>query len=221
MSIVYSNTTLCSHSAAAARLGPIGLRINGEQQNDVFTLFRADARGGYGRERAVEVSFLVDCGFSSLSAAQTYAALHFGQLPRQADLIFTDDTDTPVWSLPDALVEAVSAVSIRGVGVLLEYRFSGGAFESEDITLPDGDSDLVKAKVVNLTAGETSKAVTFDSPFAAAPRFVHGVLAIPDGGQAFGVYVRESTRTSEGVTFDFDAAVPASGTYKLLVNAVL
>lgn len=222
MAIIYSNTTLCSHSLAVGRIGPSAFAVNGRQVNDVVAYLRAAAvtvfpRGG----RAHEVSFRVHGVFSTIAAAQQYAALHFGQLPPQGDLIETDDADNPLWSLPDACIAGLRT-GRDGLGVYLEYAFTGGAFESEDITLPDGDSDLVKAKIVALVAGEVSKAVAYDAPFATPPRFVQGQISAPDGGVAFFAFPRESTRTAEGITFDLTQAVPDDGrTYKLLVHAVL
>lgn len=219
MRLYFSNTLLCSSSLAGGRVGPSGLQVNGRQANDPYVLALAETGSLSPGERFRELAFRVATEFGTLEAAEIFAALHFEQLPKQAALTRTTDADAPLWQLPDAVLDSVSALQV-GQSIFLEYRFTGGAFESEDISLPD-ESDLVKPKVITLSAGEVSKAVTYDSPFATPPRFVQAQLSVPDGGRVFGVVVRESTRSAEGVTFDFDAAVPAAGTYKLLVLAIL
>lgn len=220
MAIIYSNTTLCSHSLAVGRIGPSAFTVNGRQVNDVVAYLRAPAvtvfpRGG----RSHEVSFRVYGSFSTIIAAQQYAALHFGQLPPQGDLIETDDADNPLWTLPDACIAGLRT-GRNGLGVYLEYAFTGGAFESEDINLPDGESDLVKAKRVALTSGEIQKAFTWDSPFATTPRGVFPGLIIPDDGGSFGIVIPKTSLTAEGGIMKFDAAVPGDG-YEVALIGVL
>lgn len=221
MRLLYSNTLLCSSAAALGRVGPVGLTINRRQVNDVVAYIRASSvtvfpRGG----RSTELGFLVAGDFPTLEAAQQHAALHFGELPEQADLVCTDEDDNALWSLPDACIAGLRTRQV-GVSIFLEYAFTGGAFESEEVTLPPaGDLDIVKAKVVTLAAADVEKAVTYDAPFASAPRFVQATVSAPEGGGAIFAIPRESTRTAEGITFDLTAAVPATG-YKLLVHAVL
>lgn len=219
-SLIYSNTWLCSAALALGRVGPSGLAINGSQVNDVVTYLKATSvtvfpRGG----RANSLSFLVQAAFATLSAADQYAALHFGQLPQQGDLICTDEADNPLWSLPDACIVAVRA-RLVGVTIYLEYSFTGGAFESEDIILPDGDSDLVKAQRIALTNGDVEKVFAWDAAFAAAPRGLHPTLIIPTGGAAFGIVVDKDTITAAGGLLKFDAAVPGDG-YEISLLGVL
>ncbi len=220
MSIIYSNTTLCSHSLAVGRIGPSAFTVNGRQVNDVVAFVRAAAVTVFPRgARSHEVTFRVHGLFSTIAAAQQYAALHFGQLPQQGDLIEADDAGNPLWSLPDACIAGLRG-GRDGLGVYLEYAFTGGAFESEDITLPDGDSDLVKAKRIALNAGEVEKAFAWDAPFANAPRGIFPTLISPTGGGVFGIIVDKDSLTAGGGLLKFDAEVPGAG-YEISLVGVL
>lgn len=222
-SIYYTSSLLASYDPASGCLGPSGLRVNGQQVVDSAGFLRAAAFTYYGRgQKSTEIIFRVERQFSSARALQAFCLSHLIELPKQGDLQFTvgETGDTSEITLEDAVITGFRVLSVRGVSALVEYSFAGGLPTTEDIELPD-EGNLVKAKVIELTAGETSKAVTYDTPFGGgAPRFVQGQISPPDGGVGFLAFPRDSTRTAEGITFDFTQAVPGSGTYKLLVNAI-
>lgn len=210
----------CSESLAGGRVG-FGLRLNGAPVLDVAQLAGADFATVYGRGRGpFELTVSVWRFFSTEALALAFMLTHPSTVPLENDITVVDDDEAVALTMVGAVTSA-RPLQRLGVAVLVEYAFTGARFESDDVPDAPTDSDTVKAQVVNLIAGEVSKAVTFDTPFASAPRFVQGQLSIPDSGSAFGVVVRESTRAAAGVTFDFDAAVPATGTYKLLVFAAL
>ena len=221
MRAVYSNTLVASPNLAAGRTGPTGLSFNGQPVIDEAQLFRAAYATLYGRGDGP-----VECGFTTWVQRPSEAALMLFMgtfretLPVQADLVLTDDAETVSVRMVDAIRE-VTFGRVVGVTVQVNYRFRGARFTSEDVIELPEDSDTVKVKTVALTAGEVSKAVTFDSPFASVPRGVTAQLLLPtSSAQALGVYIDKSTITEGGFTVLFDAAVPASG-YELSITAIL
>lgn len=73
---------------------------------------------------------------------------------------------------------------------------------------------------VPLAQGDTSKVVTFLTPFSAIPAAVYVSLIIPGGGFLFEVGERALTRTTAGLTVDIAASVPDVG-YSLSIIAIL
>ena len=218
MLIYFANTFLCSADLAQGRVGPVGLAINGQQANDPAGFIAADAETYFPRTRSTAVAFRVNRFLGTYAAAQRAASLLFAQLPKQGDLQLFDDAGNGLSKLPDAVVASVNAVQIDS-SFGLEFQFLGGVFETEDVDIPD-ESDLVKAGTVNLSEGDESKAIAFDTPFASTPRGVTASLLRPSGGGSFTVDVDDSTLDETGFTVRFGAAVPGPN-YKVSYIAVL
>lgn len=220
MRIYYSSSLLASGNPIHGRVGPVGIAINNQQVNDPAQIFRAEAEAYYGRARSNDLSFGVDCDLSTWEAAVQYAALLFATLPKNGDILFTNDAGSPLFAIEAAAIQSVQAANLRGSVIGLQFRFLGGTATSEDLPAIPEEGDAVKTKVVDLSAAETSKAVVYDSPFASTPKFVQATVSAPDGGTAIFAIPRESTRSASGITFDLTDAIPGAG-YKLLVHAAL
>lgn len=76
-----------------------------------------------------------------------------------------------------------------------------------------------QAFTVALAEGDTTKAVTFPTAFASAPRGLKVQLLVPSGGFNFGADPDSSTLTASGFTCLLGAAVPAAG-YQLSIIAI-
>lgn len=215
----YAGSILGSTSLAVGRVH-VGASLDGRTIIDAFLPFQAANSVVYERGAEPRIyTVTIRRFFATEGAALAFLLTHPDTLPRQGDLTIVDDVAAVAITMADA-VAAVRMVEHVGTMVLAQYTFTGAKFESDDVPEAPTDTDTVKAQVVDLDADDVAKAVVFASPFASPPRFVRGEISVPDGGVAFHAVPRESTRLAAGVTFDFTAAVPASG-YKLLVFAVL
>lgn len=76
-----------------------------------------------------------------------------------------------------------------------------------------------QAFTVALAEGDTTKAITFPTAFATAPRGLKLQLLVPSGGFNFGADPDNTTLTASGFTALLGAAVPAAG-YQLSVIAI-
>jgi hypothetical protein len=113
-----------------------------------------------------------------------------------------------------ALVESVRPQAAVGVSLVVDYAFTGGLFTSQQTTIPN-ESDLLKRASIALTAGDTSKAVSFSVAFGQPPGSVGCRIAMPSGAAGYVIDADPdySTVTAAGFTAVFGAAIPASGYY--------
>lgn len=79
---------------------------------------------------------------------------------------------------------------------------------------------FTQAFTVDLDIGDETKAVTFPTPFSAAPRGLYVTLYSPTDGMVFGVEVDALSVTASGFTAILGASVPDTG-YKLNIIALL
>lgn len=216
----FASTVLASDDLSVGRV-PFGASLDGRTLIDSFVPIGADYatvydRGAEPRVYSVQVWRL----FSTEAAAVGFALTHVDTVPRQGDLTLVSGSSA--WTMADAVAQT-RILERRGTAVLLAYTFTGSRFESDDVPESPDDSNTVKAQVVNLSSGDVSKAVTFDTPFASTPRFLLGEVTGPSSG-AGGVGIKaflSGDPAADGCTFEFSQAIPATGTYKLRVFAVL
>ncbi len=165
----------------------------------------------------------VDKQLGSEAAAISFCALHFGQLPMQGDLVLNDDAGTMQVRLAAAVIDSIRPFDYLGAYAGIEYTFRGGLFVGEEIPDPPAipASDTVKVGDVNLSIGDASKAVVFDTAFASPPRCIAFTLGKPNAGaDGFRIDLDESALTAAGFTAVFGANVPAAG-YVLRWQATL
>ena len=228
MQIKIETTVLADADLAVGRVGPSGLTLNGTQIVDEAEFFRAASptyfvRGGAG----VALTFSVTRFFSSVRAAEAFALLHFGEIPREGLVTVTagEEGDTQVLYLRGAALDGFIVPGTRGTCVVVQYTLRGGLWES-DIPSEEipGDPDngeeviMMRRGSVAITDGASSVVVTFSSPLSAAP-VVTCTVSRPAGGDAIWPIVREDTISTSGFTADLSGAVP-DGTYKLKYLAV-
>jgi len=218
----YGSSILASDSLAVGRV-PVGARYQGETFIDAWLPFRADYSTVYGKGRGPrEYSVTVQRFFSTIAAAKAFALSHEDTLPVQDDLTWADDTAGVAYTMADAVCSARIVQQI-GVSIIVEYTFTGGRFESDDVPGSLEETDTLKTYEYALAINDEAKAVVFTTPFATTPKFVRGEITGPastDAGVAIDAKPINSTRTAEGVTFEFTQKIPATG-YSLLVLASL
>lgn len=152
--------------------GVVSLRLNGRQISDAATFFRAIAGTFYSRGNKT-TAFECDAWwyFNTRGEAENFILGHWASLAA-ADLLTVTCGDNEanqfVYQIPVCVLESVSLAEWRGIAVRMHYVFQGGLFTTQSIEPPNEDN-LLKRGTVNLTAGDTSKAVAFASSFAAAP----------------------------------------------------
>lgn len=221
MRVTYSNTLLSAEDLALGRVG-FGATWNGQPILDVVTFFRSAQSTVYGRgDSPEEFTQRVWRFFNTEAAALSFCALHRSSLPVQADLVIVDDAETIALRLADA-VRQVGIAQRVGTAVLVDYKFTGSGFTSEDVpedtTTPI--ADRVKTGYITLTPGAESGSIAFDVAFGSKPK-IFLQLNPPTGGQMFPAHPVRDTITAAGCDYTLGAAVPASGTYELAWTAIL
>lgn len=221
MRVTYSNTLISSENLALGRVG-FDATCNGQPITDVVAYFRAAQSTVFGRaDGPEEFTQRVWRFFNTEAAAITFFASHRKSLPLQADLVIVDQAETIAFRLADA-VRTVQMVQRKGIAVLVDYKFTGSVFESEDV--PETDlseiDDIVKSGLVTLVAGAESGSVAFLTSFGSIPKVVLQVCP-PTGGTMFNAAPPYDAITVDGFDYILGFPVPATGTYKLAWTATL
>jgi hypothetical protein len=219
--IVTPTTLLASSSLAIGRVGPFDMAFNGQPVLQVEQLLRADSALVIGRgDGPVEFSFSVQALFASAAKAVQFCALHRETIPLQTDL-HVDDEDAGIYLLLADAVREIRFGQVRGSSVLVNYKFTGARFTSEDVPEDlEEDTSRMKVGVTALIEGDTEKVVTFDNPFASAPRFIGVTLRTPSGGDSFRIDTPKDDISAGGFKAKLGAAVPGSG-YEFSWTAIL
>lgn len=113
---------------------------------------------------------------------------------------------------PQAVTKSGFTILLAAATAAAGYSVAWVAAEAAD----DLDAAVLQSGNATLAADDESKAITFGTAFAAAPRVFCNVVA-PDGGVLF--TVQPALVTASGFTAVFGAAVPATG-YSLAWIAV-
>lgn len=209
--IQFASEIIASDQLAVGAV-PFAARLDAQNLTDVWQLFRATNATVYARGRGPRVlTFQVTRIFSTYEDATDFFHRHPETLPLQGTLTLVDSGAALAWSMASAAAQ-VRMLQRSGVAVTCEYTFTGAKFASDSVPAAPTDTNTVKAGSVDLSASDTSKAVTFDVAFASKPRYFAAIITIPGGGTVTAVSLDESY-TSAGGTFRF-ASIPASG-YKL------
>ena len=209
MKVQFGTTWLASGGLEGAR----DFKIDGYQVNEVTDLFRSPQAAQFPRyNRSANVTFSVTKLFNSESDLLAFLVNALAALSSSATLAVYDETGASAAYMSGALVESVRPQAAIGASVTIDYAFTGGLFTSQQVTVPN-ESDIVKRDSLALTAGDTSKAVTFSVAFGQPPGAVTVSIAQPAGGYCICATVDKSTVSAAGFTADFGAAIPASGYY--------
>ena len=209
MKVQYGTTWLASGGMEGAR----DFKIDGFQVNEVADIFRASNAVQFPRyTRSANVTFSVTKLFNSESDLLAFLSTCLAGLASSAVLSIFDETGVSAAYMAGALVESVRPQAAVGVSLVVDYAFTGGLFTSQQVTVPN-ESDLVKRDSLALTAGDTSKAVTFTVAFGQPPGAVTVSIAQPAGGYVICSTVDKSTVSAAGFTADCGAAIPAAGYY--------
>lgn len=221
MRVLYSTVLLASENLALGRVG-FGATWNGEPIIDPVAYFRAANTTVFGRGDGPETfGFRVWRFFASEAAALLFCGTHRSTLPVQADLVLVNESETIAMRMADA-VRAVQVLQRTEVAVLLEYKFTGSLFQSDDVpedsTVPSADT--VKTGYVALSANDETATIAFDVAFGAAPKFVCCQICPPTGSGGFDAWPIDDTIASTGFTAKFGGLVPGAG-YKLRWTAIL
>jgi hypothetical protein len=226
--IKIETTVLADADLAVGRVGPFGLTLNGTQIVDEALFFRAASptyfvRGGAG----VALTFSVTRFFSSVRAAEAFALLHFGEIPREGLVTVTagEEGDTQVLYLRDAALDGFIVPGTRGTCVVVQYTLRGGLWES-DIPSEEipGDPDngeefvVMRRGKVSIAADATAVSVTFSSPLSASP-VVTPHISRPAGSPRIDCSLDEDSVSNSGFTVQLSAPTP-DASYKLHYTAV-
>ena len=226
MRITIESTLLASSDPAVGRVGPSGLTLNGRQIVDDAEFYQAAAATVFARDNLGTVlQFSVQCLFSTIKAAERFALLHAGEVPRSGVVtaVCGESGDTLDAYLEGAAVEGVSILEVRGTAVRVQYTIRGGVWTSD---VPDdlpGESDetedfiIMRRGQVTIGNGDDEVDVTFSAPLGALPSISFNV-AVPTGGVAIGGTLLQDTITTNGFTVRLDAATP-NGDYVLHYQA--
>jgi hypothetical protein len=208
--ILYSTTVIADDNLAVGRVAS-GLTWNGEPLIDVVNFFRDTLATVIGRgDGAQTLAFELWYQCASEAEAVTFFVKHRDTLPLQADLLLTDAAATYALRMASA-VRSVQMVRRIGLAVLLQYKFTGRQFLSEDVPDTDPeDEDLTKYGTATPAEGDESIVVAFATDFGAPPRFFDLKLVAP-GGQPPIIISGYSVPTASGFTVYLAAALPAGG----------
>lgn len=229
MRISIVSTVLADPTAAAGRLGPSGLTLNGQQIVDDAEFFRAAAPVLFDRGSAgVVLQFAVERSFTTLAQAEAFLLQHPTAVPR-AGLVTCECGDaggTETLYLPDAILETVAITGHRGVSVAVQYTIRGAGFASDvpPEEIPgepdDGEGEFIVLRRgrVSIDAAATTVDIVFSAPLSSVPT-VTCTVSRPAGGDNIWAHVEEDTLTVNGFTAELSGA-PPDGTYKLNYIAV-
>ena len=210
MQIFYNGLVLAPGGLAGE---PYDFRMPQSYVAEAANLFRAPAQTWFPRANVTtDLGFRVRRQFQSVRDAQVFCATHANSLAPQGIItMLAGDagTGTQQVNLRGATLVQVDPV-LDGVEVDVSYRFHGGNWDIEDVSIPD-EGEAVKHFSIALTAGDVSKVVTFQTPFGTAPTSVTAQIAMPSGGYVIICVPDWSTLTAAGVTFLFGAAIPGDG----------
>lgn len=211
MRISLSTTLLADDSNVAVNRVPFGYSWNGEPIIDVVNFFRDTLAIVFARGDGPSVfGFNVQCSFSSRAELLLFCCTHRASLPIQADLQLVDETAPFAARMADA-VRSVQIGNVVGLSCIVQYKFTGRQFLSEDV--PDEDPEDVDLKKYGNAApaeGDESIAIVFPTPFGGTPRYVDLYLVAP-GGEDFVMVAARGGISATGFTAYFAAALPADG----------
>lgn len=220
MSQIFYNGTVLAPGGITGE--PFDLHLPQKVITEVANFFRSAANSFFPRGNlSSEFAFKVHRQFGDIKSADVFVATHANSLAGQGNIVWLVGDPVPgtqQLNLQNATFDG-AVFTPQGVDVVVEYKFSGGAWDTEDIAIPDS-SDIVKHFSYSLTIGQTSQAVVFGTPFGTSPTAVTAHIASPSGGYGITCWPDWSTLTASGVTFQFGASIPATG-YTLEGDAVL
>lgn len=164
----------------------------------------------------------VDGGVVDLAATETSKAVVFNAVFSaapgvMAQLFLPDGAGSGIKCWPDESTRTATGVTFRfsaavpGSGYKLAWMAAGATATAG--ASPVAGSRLADSGAVALSAGATSAVVSFNFGFQGTPAPA-AVIAMPNsGGDAIQAVPDESTLSNGGVTFRFNAAIPATGYY--------
>jgi hypothetical protein len=193
-----------------------GLTVNGEQVNDTAQFYRALAETFFGRgNRSATIGFSVLRIFDTARIAGRFCFEHLTLLPLQDSLYITvgDDVDNEVVRFDGAVPQAVPITVKGGVSVQVNYSFLCGlpVFNSTPANVVEPSSSMIQRINVPLTAGDTSKVITWPSAFGSLPVVSRPSVEVPDGSDWIDAWVIAGTPSTTGCTVKFNAPIPGSG----------
>ncbi len=210
MRILYSTTVIADDNLAVGRVAS-GLTWNSEPVVDAFNFFRDALATVYGRgDGPMVLAFEAWHSFESEAAAMLFCATWREQLPLQADLLLTDASATYAIRMASA-VRSVQIARRIGLAVLVQYKFQGRQFLSEDVPDTDPeDDDVTKKGTASPAQNDESVVIEFSTPFGGTPTWFDLKLVAPGGSPAIAV-VGYSAVSAAGFTAILAAALPADG----------
>lgn len=171
MLITYGSTVLVPGSAQ----GAIDVRVNGQQIVDEAQFFRAAVTTYYARQnKSTHLEFETWWNFNTRGLTEQFMLSHWaGLAPTDTLYISCGEGEGTQYNfqLPGAVLESASPAEWRGNSVRFHYVFLGGIFTTDSISPPNEDA-LIKRGKVSLSAGDTSKTVTFASSFGGTPTVI-------------------------------------------------
>lgn len=199
-----------------------GLTVNGQQINDVVQFFRALAETFFDRgNRSVQIGFSVKRIFDTPRIAGRFCFEHFTLLPTKESLYITvgDDVDNEVVRFDGAVIESVPVSLPMGVSVQVNYTFLCGLpiFNSSPPNVTEPSSSMIQRIRVALTAGDTSKAITWPSVFGSTPVAGRPSVEVPNGSDFIDAWIQAGTVNTTGCTVTFNAPIPGSGFFVSLI----
>ncbi|HEX5177106.1 MAG TPA: hypothetical protein VFV83_08760 [Chthoniobacteraceae bacterium] len=189
------------------------LSINGQVVFEAVDIVLAARKKFFVRgNEAVSLQFSVRREFSTHREAEVFALTHFSSLVKSGLCKITcglDAEDTAEVFLANAILAASPQGGFNGVEAIVVYQIVAPAATTDEppgIVL--GARPMILYGSEAITGGESSVAVIFSEPFAAAP-VVTATVGKPAGGDNIWATVDQESITTDGFTAYLSGPTPA------------